>query len=385
MRKIGIFSLDSKIYNYGGILQEFALLKILERYGQCEIIDYDLSSELNTFSVKRNIINIDFNKFLGVINKAISKSENVAINLDVLQSIKIRNNKFDVFRNDFLLLSHKTNFNNLIERTQDYDFVFCGSDQIWNPDYNKPSFFLNFVPEQKRIIYAASVGKNQLSKRQKKVYQQYLRETQHISVRENDVLSMFDESISSRMKVVLDPTLLLTRNEWEKIETNIPYKDFIFCYFLNHTEEKINAAKMFANKYKKRIIAIPYLHNHFEDDTKKYADIILSDIGPREFISLIHHADCIITDSFHACVFSLLFDKCFFVFGRKDGSLDMNGRIKTLLGYWDDADDRFILPSELIERNIDKDVHLKGNLNDKVKYSIEYIEESIYPSYGNTK
>lgn len=382
--KIGIDTLDSRIYNYGGILQEYALLMYLKQYGEVEIIDYDLESELNTFSLKRSISNFKISKVLERIN---SKSNNTTLNPKVLDCIRCRHSKFDKFRDDYLNFSNRLKCTQLSDECKKYDYVFCGSDQIWNPDYNKPSFFLNFIQPQKRVIYAASVGKNELSRREKLVYQDLLKDNNHVSVREQDILLLFDDNISVKFKVVLDPTLLLSKEEWSSLllpETRI--KDFIFCYFLNHTEEKIRAVKNFAKSNNKIIVAIPYLHDCPEKETSQYADVELSDIGPREFISLINYADCVITDSFHACVFSLIFNKCFYVFGRKVGKLDMNSRIKTLLGYFDGAECRLIKPCDLQNCLLDDpEEYDKKRLYEKIAESRFFIENSIDSINGSNE
>lgn len=375
MKEIGLLTLVSREYNYGGLLQQYALYTVLQRYGAVEIINYDSSSERGTFSLKRGFSNFEFKKIKWYFKYKRTlpptrdeRTEN---------SIKIRKNRIDQFRKDYLEYSDRVDVDNIEAFSRKYSYIFCGSDQIWNPEFNVPSFFLSFSPKEKNIIYSASVGKQRLTNHQRKVYEKYIDNLEYVSVREREVLALFSPHISAKLKVTLDPTLLVSSEEWMKIKSEIQWADYIFCYFLGHTEEKISAVKAFAKKNNKKVIAIPYLHRKSENDTEKYADILLSDIGPQEFLGLIFSARCVITDSFHACIFSLIFNKCFYVFGRYSGLDSMDNRIETLLSYFDNASERLISPSTLINKEITEEKYQTTVLENKRKDSIRFIENSM--------
>ena len=118
-----------------------ALFDAIKNLGyECEIIDYDVSQEFNTFSLKRGIENLTLEK----IKKKIIKEKIVSLPNHVSDSIAIRKKAFDEYRADNLVLSKKMSSSELHNIDLPYEQLICGSDQIWNPDYNIPSFFLDF-------------------------------------------------------------------------------------------------------------------------------------------------------------------------------------------------------------------------------------------------
>lgn len=156
---VGLLTLDSRMYNYGGFLQEMALQDAIKSLGyECEIIDYDVSQEFNTFSLKRGIKNFSFEK----IKKKLIKEKTIPLSDYVSDLVEKRKNVFDEYRADNLVLSRKMSSSDLSSVDLPYEQIVCGSDQIWNPDYNIPAFFLNFGRKGcRRVIYAAKVGRIQ--------------------------------------------------------------------------------------------------------------------------------------------------------------------------------------------------------------------------------
>lgn len=318
------------MYNYGGFLQEMALQDAIKSLGyECEIIDYDVSQEFNTFSLKRGIKNFSFEK----IKKKLIKEKTIPLSDYVSDLVEKRKNVFDEYRADNLVLSRKMSSSDLSSVDLPYEQIVCGSDQIWNPDYNIPAFFLNFGRKGcRRVIYAASIGKDHLSRHQKKIYSKLLEFPDYISVREDSAQKLISNITETDVKLVLDPTLLHRQEYWmEKADdSSLNYRNYIFCYFLNLTDEKVRAANDFAEKNNCEIIAIPYLHNEMEEYSEKLNGKLFSEVNPADFLNLIRNAEAIITDSFHAIVFSIIFQKDFWCFGRNAGTYSMNTRLHTL-------------------------------------------------------
>lgn len=374
---VGLLTLNSKIYNYGGFLQEMALFDAIKNLGyECEIIDYDVSQEFNTFSLKRGIENLTLEK----IKKKIIKEKIVSLPNHVSDSIAIRKKAFDEYRADNLVLSKKMSSSELHNIDLPYEQLICGSDQIWNPDYNIPSFFLDFGRKDcRKVIYAASIGRDYLSRREKKTYSKLLDFPDYISVREDTAQKIISELTEKNVELVLDPTLLHNQEYWiEKAKDSaLNYKDYIFCYFLNFTDEKVKSVIDFANKNDCEIIAIPYLHNEMEKYSENLNGLLLSDVNPADFLNLIRNAKTIITDSFHAAVFSIIFQKDFWCFGRNAGAYSMNTRLHTLLGYVEMLD-RMITPAELNNKvactHVDIDLH---NLKINQKKSISFLSNAL--------
>ena len=245
---VGLLTLDSRMYNYGGFLQEMALQDAIKSLGyECEIIDYDVSQEFNTFSLKRGIKNFSFEK----IKKKLIKEKTIPLSDYVSDLVEKRKNVFDEYRADNLVLSRKMSSSDLSSVDLPYEQIVCGSDQIWNPDYNIPAFFLNFGRKGcRRVIYAASIGKDHLSRHQKKIYSKLLEFPDYISVREDSAQKLISNITETDVKLVLDPTLLHRQEYWmEKADdSSLNYRNYIFCYFLNLTDEKVRAANDFAEK-----------------------------------------------------------------------------------------------------------------------------------------
>lgn len=375
--KVGLMTLDSKMYNYGGMLQEFALWRVIQQLGKdCEIIDYDLRTELCTFSAKRHIRNLSLEKIVVKIARDIEGKKNVNTkNLDML--IKRRKFLFDNFRKE-MYFSEPVTHSGLPTLQKKYSAVVCGSDQIWNPDYNVPSFFLDFVePPVKSIIYAASVGKEYLTKYQLHTYEKLMSHLDNISVRELSAQKMLQEySHQKKVELVLDPTLLLDWDIWVNLANRVEKltERYVFCYFLGNNPEKKNAAVRFAKENDCKLITIPYLHWKYDSLDDDMSDIEL-DVGPLEFLNLIYNAEYVLTDSFHATVFSIIFDKCFRVFGRQTGNYNMNTRIDTLLSYFD-LEKCFVSPDEL-ENNMEKENRNCRKFEEMREHSITFLRNAL--------
>ena len=374
---VGLLTLDSRIYNYGGFLQEMALQDAINSFGyECEIIDYEVSQEFNTFSLKRGIKNFSFDK----IKKKLTKEKTILLSSPVSDSITKRKRAFDKYRAHNLVLSKKMSYSDLHSIDLNYEQLVCGSDQIWNPDYNIPAFFLNFGRKDcRKIIYAASIGKGQLSCLEKKTYSKLLEFPDYISVREDSAQKLISSITEKNVELVLDPTLLHQQEYWMKKadDSSLNHRNYIFCYFLNLTDEKVKSANDFARKNNCEIIAIPYLHNEVEEYTEKLEGKILSEVNPADFLNLIRNAEAVITDSFHATVFSIIFQKDFWCFGRNAGTYNMNTRLHTLLGYVE-MQDRLIEPDDLKNKmhctHVDIDLH---NLKIKQKESIAFLSDAL--------
>ena len=309
---VGLLTLNAQIYNYGGLLQEYALCKTIEKLGHnAEIINYDVASEWNTFSTKRSIRYISYDKIVRQFGKKLHlESSYASRDLDA-KSKRL----FDSFREKCMKFSRRYEYSDLNELRNAYDGFVCGSDQIWNPSYNIPSFFLTFVKDKKKVIYAASVGVSSLSRVEKKVYSELLFDLKYISVREEEAKKMLAPLTTNPIEQVLDPTMLLDREEWKRfVKRDTNQKPYLFCYFLGNNKDNTKAARKFAKENDLELIYAPSNITN-SNESMRY----LNGIGPIEFLNLIYNADYILTDSFHASVFSIVYNKPFRVFGRAIG------------------------------------------------------------------
>ena len=181
------------------------------------------------------------------------------------------------------------------------------------------------------------------------------------------------------MELVLDPTLLHKQEYWmEKADdSSLNYKKYIFFYFLDINDKKVKSVNDFAKKNNFEIIAIPYLHNEMEEYSEKLNGKLISEVNPADFLNLIRNAEAVITDSFHATVFSIIFKKDFWCFGRNVGTYSMDTRLHTLLGYVE-MQDRMIAPSDLNDKThcTDVDIDLQ-NLKIKQNKSIAFLSNAL--------
>lgn len=180
-----------------------------------------------------------------------------------------------------------------------------------------------------------------MSEEQKAQFKPRIERLQYVSVREDSGKAILDSFIKDKtIKVVLDPTLLLLPEDWNKVVVETKEKGYVFTYFLGKYDDKIHYIEEFAKSKGLKVINIPFASGEKIDEVC-FGDLQIKDADPGEFIGLIKNAEYIFTDSFHACVFSILFKKEFYAFQR-DNSKKMQGRINTLLH-------NFNLPNRFIE------------------------------------
>ena len=303
MKKIGIITIISK--NYGNRLQNYALQKYLEKQG---FLVYTIPQK------KRE------NKIKMIIKLLLS------IKIDKYKSVF-----WDVFDGNIKWSKYVRNLDVLNDK---FDFFITGSDQVWNPlfEFNSEREFLTFANEKKRIAYAASIGLDFLPNKYIFKYRDLINNIPQVSVREYEGANIIKEICNRDVPVLLDPTMLLSKNEWKKISEKSYLKKkklnrYVLKYFLGIKNKKYDA----------------YIEEFAKQNSLEIVDISSNNInknGPYEFLYYIENAKFIFTDSFHGTVFSLLFEKKFRVFTRPEekGYGDMSSRINTLIKHFEIGD-----------------------------------------------
>lgn len=202
-----------------------------------------------------------------------------------------------------------------------YDTFISGSDMVWNPDLFLSIFTLDFVPSTiPKFSYAPSMGVVSLNDNERKVYTEFLRDYQAVSVRESNAVFLLEDLSPVPVEWVLDPTLILEREEWDEICSNrIIDEPYLFCYFLGNNISSRKAALEYSKKHNLKVVTIPFLRGGYRRCDWKFGDIQLSEVSPSDFISLIRYSEAVFTDSFHACVFSFLYQREMFAFRRGVG------------------------------------------------------------------
>lgn len=359
---IKILSLYYRNFNYGGQLQAWALCHVLNCLGKdCVQISFDSGS-----TCKRSL----WLRFSGITVEKILNKLNQLCNLNFKKKLVSRKTKFLEFENRIphtVVYDKKT-----ISKSVHPDDIFVvGSDQVWNPDWTSSTYFLDFVPTSNlKIAYAASFGKSEISIDFMKQVSKYLDDFTFISVREKDAEKLLKNSLGKKARLVLDPTLLVNEAEWKKLAVSPQVrKPYLFVYLLGTNSKHKKLIKEYARRKHLKIVYIPHVHFSYQISDYGFADEELYNVGPEEFLGLIQNATEVITDSFHGCVFSIVFKKqfCAFKRHRDNTSINMNSRLYTLF-------DSFNLKTRLV-----KDDFFIEDVQKLMSSTIDYenIEKSL--------
>ncbi len=348
--KIGILTFNSA-HNYGAVLQAWALQEYLLGEGhQVEIINYRLPAIDNLYSLYKP--KNPYKKRL--LNKAVHAVQYLQVKkADPLKVKKYR--AFEKFINQSLNTTEPiTSYSELNQKKFDFDIMIAGSDQIWNGGLTKginSAYFLAFGKDStKRVSYAASIGRDEIPEVEHTLFQRYLRNFDYISVREEKAKEAVSKLTDKEITVVLDPTLLLNRDKYDKLKKDPKVKqDYIYVHNVHITkvDKRLNAM---AEEMSKRL-GIPIVHNrsdyNFSNELKKFLDG-----GPDEFIGYIANAKYVITNSFHATVFSIIYQRNFITIPHFQNPERMRHLLDSLgIGNHLIADTND-LPSDLEELNI---------------------------------
>lgn len=346
MNKIGICACYTN-HNYGSMLQSYATQKIFEAEGfDCEMIRYKKKKSF-VFLLKQiprllNRITISDKKLV------VKKKLNLRKHPEAARENLIRDKAFERFQNKyFIKLSPEYyGYKALKVGALNYIAVVSGSDQVWSPSALATHFYdLNFVPDHVlKVSYASSFGVQEIPFYQIKRTKKFLNRIEHISVREVSAQKIIKDLVHKNVPVVCDPTFLFTAEQWGKLipKKGLISEPYIFAYFLGSSLEYRKAVCDFAHQIGLKIVAIHHMDTFVPAD-QEFGDIVLSDVGPEEFVNLIRDASYICTDSFHGTIFSVLHHKQFVVFNRYNNEAkdSKNSRIDSICKILNVSDRRF--------------------------------------------
>ena len=309
------------VYNVGASLQAYALVTYLRKLGhEAQIIDYKPDYLSNHYPL------------WGLGNPAYNKPViRELYNLAKLPGrLKARNEKrkaeYDRFTAEFLPLTPRryTSNDDLKQDPPEADVYFAGSDQIWNcffPNGKDPAFYLDFAPAGSvRASYAASFAMDDIPEEWKPDVKRWLSGLDHISVRESSGVAIVERLGIPGAVQVMDPVFLLDSETWASIEKTVPDAGpYVLLYDFDRNPEMVRFARRLAeeNGWKLySVLSCGECDRCFEQD------------GPLTFLNLVHHAQFVVSNSFHATAFSLIFRKQFVVFNRRE---HINTRMRDLL------------------------------------------------------
>lgn len=371
-RKVGVITLHNSP-NYGSCLQTYATQVVLTRVGaDAEIIDYyrkdaipenEVDRALNGQLVKK----MPIFKVPGV--KQIAK-------IPVSRMVARRRAPLDEFRHSKLALSECSYYSaDELDANPPAADIYCtGSDQVWNSIWNNGfdrAFYLSFAPEgKKKIAYAASIGKAALEDWEAEPMRKALSSYSCISVREQEAADLLDSIGVHGAVPVIDPTLMLNRDDWEAIADGwISPEPYILVYQLNRNAEFDSYVQKVAKKTGLKVMRIAYgVHEKRSGENA----VICPSVG--RFLSLFLGAETVITDSFHGTAYSVNLGKKFVAIspGR------FNGRIANLLAMTG-LEDHWLQSFknlELAEASFNHD-SVKNALDSKRREAIVFLDNAV--------
>ena len=368
--KIGILTLQLHT-NYGGILQAYALQTVLERMGH-EVVVLNKRHHLLLpiwkwpYSYPKRIIQ----KYI------LGRGGRVFFESYYNRTYPIVSQNTELFIDKYI---HRLKVEDLfVLKEDDFDAFVVGSDQVWRPMFYPGKIenaYLDFAKDWdiKRIAYAASFGtsKWEYTKKQTRLCGELLRKFDLISVREESGIGLCHKHFGVKANHVLDPTMLLSTKDYMYLveKANVKKsKGSLLCYILDEKKSKINLISKLADD----MGLIPFhVNSRVEVQNAPLAERIQPPV--EQWLRGFMDARMVVTDSFHACVFAIIFNKPFIVIANKERGL---ARIESLLAM-------FGLQKALYDcNNKDFDVNnidwntINDRLLDLQNYSLDLLKES---------
>ncbi len=377
--KIGILT-QPLHKNYGGILQNYALQKILKDMGH------------KVWTIDRNFNSHWYSKYASIIKRILLKPFNRNAPIRVRPTKKeeeIITQYIRAFIKNHIQTTEKiTTTKQLTRLHQKYAFeaYIVGSDQVWRPRYSPclTNYFLDFVEndhEIKKIAYAASFGVDEweFTQEQTKECAQLAKQFHAISVREDSGVELCKKYLDVDAVHLLDPTLLLRKEDYLSLINNAsttPSKGDLFVYILDEDEKKTNIVNEVAKQ--KNLTPFELLPKQFliEADKNEIEKCILPPI--EQWLRAFVDAEFIITDSYHGAIFSIIFEKPFLAIGNEDRGLT---RFTSLLNLFDIENRLIYFPIKLTNYSIiDKAIdysHVNSLHQEEKEKSINFLSSSL--------
>lgn len=359
-------------FNYGTSLQALAMKMMVEKCGyNPEIVSYKSSISKGRDIRISKMVKMFFRTIFrpSLFKKTfLTYTNSIGKNIDAETK-----EKFHQYTKNYINPFFYSN-SQLKRKAKDAFACVCGSAQIWNTEavYVSPLFYLRYAPENNRIAYAPSMGKEYVPNYNKRLLKKYIEEIPYVSVRESQGAKVIKDLCSRDVPVVLDPTLLFSYEDWQRYSNKTSLEDYVLVYFLDEPSQKtidlIN--KMYPNKKKVTILYDLEIYNKLENRVHFVA-------GPSEFLDLINRAEFIFTDSFHGLVFSVNFNKKFYIFDRNYGvASPQKSRISSII-------DLIGLKDAYIKTDTDEIVDWKYDY-EKINVILKDLRESSFEFFNKS-
>jgi len=283
--------------NYGSTLQAYALQKTVESLGYaCEHLDYqpDVQEKVRNLLHSRNSPSLLLE---GLRKKGVRAAEETA---------REKHRAIRAFDQRYLRLSSPcSSAGALRETARDLDILICGSDQIWNPVWMNPAYFLSFADKgSRKIAYAPSLGVRSLpSLRKQRMIRELTADFKAISVREEEGASLMEAITGRRPDVMPDPVCLISREEWENLAGSREKGEaYLLCYLIGENPDYPEQLRKAVRETGLRPLVMPVTGQAYALEAEHFGST-----GPEAFLQAIRGAKMLLTDSFHGLVFATIF------------------------------------------------------------------------------
>lgn len=363
--RIGIITFQ-RAYSYGAKLQAYALSTYLCSLGhKAEVIDYSNIGEGKAPGIRLSGLREIVKSSISYLNSLGKESK--------------RRKRLQSFFLDETPHSDKRYLDStaLESLNSKYDIFIAGSDQVWCPRYNLGdlNFLLDFVKDpHKKFSYAASFGFADIDEEYRVSYANCLNSFNRILVREAEGAKIVKELTGKQAEVVLDPTFLIDKSHWEHV-AKYPFKKrfpYILCFKIlsvSPTYQKLIDHLHRITGYKIVTINTSYRY-------KPIKGILYSTAGPKEFLGLIKNAEIVITNSFHATVFSILFNKDFYTVLNDNGLNSRMTNLSAQLGLSKRMIDKLSLMPNFEDLSIDYTM-ANTRLSESIQHSKQLLNEIL--------
>lgn len=330
MKKVAIVN-RTNLKNYGSVLQVYALCEAVKNLGNEAQVIWEAGNLSANYDFRANKIMKTGLKLLThpwLMKPTLSTIHSVQQQVISEATVQL----FDEFVESYIERSfYPKKAMNERHVGRQYDKFICGSDQIWCTTtlYVDPLMYLRFAPKEKRIAYAPSLGRDYIPDYNKREMKRYILDIPNVSVREVMGQKLIRELTGRDVEVVLDPTLLVEKTCWDLVKTPSDVSsDYILCYFLSTPTQQTQLKLLEkVRRLNKPVIAL----NSRLEYLDSCVDVYYPDCGPREFISFIENADCVMTDSYHGMLLSIIYHKQFWSIAREYGEFDQSSRQRSVL------------------------------------------------------
>lgn len=281
--------------SYGSMLQAYALKKTLKKVGYSSYILIDRTVVTPKNKCKIPITPNPVALFRGCINRLL------------LSDLTKQYQKNTQFMRDNIDIIYYNGYDELALNYLKADYYLAGSDQVFNPNNPQPGFYFDYVQDKSKLLtYACSMGVSNVASDREEVFKKRINNFKRISVRETDSISVLKKfNPDAVYQTNIDPTFLLTADEWRKKEKKYEIDGEYILLFPLYWDRSLNAQiKQLKKKSGVKIVCVcPSGFSTVACDKRLY------DVGVDEFLWLIDNAQAVITSSFHGAAFATIFEK----------------------------------------------------------------------------